>query len=88
MFSVQNNFANPVEPNESMTFSSYGVIGFDAQYWNGSVWVTVPGGSVTGNNKVWKKISFSPITTTKIRVLINGTSDGWSRLVEVEAWTP
>jgi RHS repeat-associated protein len=42
---------------------------------------------VSGNNKVWKKISFSAITTTKIRVLTNGSVDGWSRITEVEAWT-
>src|SRR5262249_55094625 len=68
-------------------FSLYGLTGFDVQYWNGSTWTTVPGGSVTGNNKVWKKISFASLTTSKIRVLINGTVDSWSRMVEVEAWT-
>jgi RHS repeat-associated protein len=57
------------------------------QYWTGSAWTTVPGGSVSGNNKVWKKISFAPLTTSKIRVLITATVDGWSRVVEVEAWT-
>jgi len=57
------------------------------QYWTGSGWATVLGGSVSGNNKVWKKITFAPLTTTKIRIYITATSDGWSRLVEVEAWT-
>jgi RHS repeat-associated protein len=57
------------------------------QYWTGSTWTTVPGGSVSGNNKVWKKISFAPLTTSKIRISINGSVDGWSRVVEVEAWT-
>jgi RHS repeat-associated protein len=69
------------------TFSTYGLTGFEAQYWNGSAWATVPGGSVSGNNKVWKKITFAPLTSTKIRVLINASSDGFSRMVEVEAWT-
>ena len=87
VFSLQDNYANPLEPTEAMTFSLYGLTGFDVQYWNGSAWVTVPGGSVSGNNKVWKKISFAAITTTKIRVLVNATVDGWSRIVEVEAWT-
>jgi hypothetical protein len=57
------------------------------QYWTGSAWTAVPGGSVTGNNKVWKKVIFSPLTTAKIRVLINASADGYSRVVEVEAWT-
>jgi hypothetical protein len=50
VFSCQDNYANPSPPTEAMTFSSYGLTAFDVQYWNGSSWVTVPGGSVTGNN--------------------------------------
>ena len=86
VFSVQNSYGSPSEPTLSMTFSLYGVTAFQAQYWNGSAWVTVPNGSVTGNNKVWKQLTFSTITTSKIRILISGTSDGYSRLTEVEAW--
>jgi RHS repeat-associated protein len=86
VFSIQNNYTSPSEPTETMTFSSYGVTAFEAQYWNGSSWVTVPGGAITGNDKVWKRIRFSAITTNKIRILISGTSDSYSRLAEVEAW--
>src|SRR5215217_1216011 len=86
VFTVQDNWQNPSEPTETMTFSSYGLTGFDVQYWNGSSWVTVPGGSVTGNNKVWRKFTFAPLTTSKIRVLTNASGDGYSRLTEVEAW--
>ena len=88
VFSLQDNYANPIEPTEATTFSLYGLTGFQVQYWNGSAWVTVPGGSVSGNNKVLKKITFAPLTTTKIRVLANTAADGWSRMVEVEAWSP
>ena len=42
---------------------------------------------MSGNNKVWKKFTFPPLTTTKIRVHITATSDNWSRIVEVEAWS-
>src|SRR6185503_14617743 len=87
VFSLQDNYANPIEPTETTTFGLYGLTGFDVQYWTGSAWTTVPGGSVSGNNKVWKKIAFAPLTTSKIRILINATVDGWSRVVEVEAWT-
>ena len=41
------------------------------QYLSGSNWVDVPGGSVTGNNLVWRKFTFSPISTTAIRVQVN-----------------
>jgi hypothetical protein len=61
--------------------------GFDVQYWNGSSWVTVPNGNVAGNNKVITKLVFSPITTTKIRVLVNGALASYSRIVELEAWS-
>jgi len=36
------------------------------QYWNGSVWVDVPGGNVTGNNLVWRRFIFDPISTDRI----------------------
>ncbi|MGH9931365.1 MAG: RHS repeat-associated core domain-containing protein, partial [Pyrinomonadaceae bacterium] len=87
VFTIQDNYPSPAEPTETMTFSTYGLTGYDVQYWNGSAWVTVPGGSITGNNKVWRKFSFSPIATTKIRVLTNASVDGYSRLVELEAWS-
>jgi RHS repeat-associated protein len=87
IFTLQDNYASPSEPTEAMTFSLYGVTGFEAQYWNGSSWLTVPGGSVTGNNKVWRKFTFPAITTSKVRVVTNASLSGWSELTEVEAWT-
>jgi hypothetical protein len=87
VFTIQDNYTNPVEPTSSMTFSIYGLTGYDVQYWTGSAWVTVLGGSIVGNNKIWKQITFAPITTTKIRVLTNAALDGgYSRITEVEAW--
>ncbi len=70
-----------------MTFSQYGLTAYQVQYWNGSAWATIPGGSVSGNNKVWRKFTFAAITTTKIRVLASASPDGYSRIVELEAWT-
>jgi RHS repeat-associated protein len=71
-----------------MTFSTYGLSSYDVQYWDGSAWVTVTGGGITSNNKVWKKISFTALTTTKIRVWTHGSVDsGYSRITEVEAWS-
>jgi YD repeat-containing protein len=87
VYTVQDNYANPIEPTETMTFSSYGNTAFEVQYWNGSTWTDVPSGNVTGNNKVWRKFNFTAITTSKIRVLINDSADHiYSRLTEVEAW--
>jgi RHS repeat-associated protein len=86
VFSVQDASGSPSEPTLAMTFSAYGLTTFQAQYWNGSAWVTVSNGNITGNNKVWKQITFSPVTTNKIRIWITGSSDGYSRITEVEAW--
>ncbi len=84
---VQDDYLNPVEPTETMTFNTYGLTAYDVQYWNGSTWVTVTGGSVTGNNKIWRRLTFAAITTSKVRVLTNAAADnGNSRMVEVEAW--
>lgn len=80
---------NPVvEPTLTQTFSLYGATGFRAEYWNGSAWVDVPGINVTANNKVWRQFTFAAITTSKIKVWVNGGADNaFSRMVEVEAWT-
>src|ERR1700741_1365405 len=87
VFSLKDNYPNRTEPTETTSFSQWGLTAFNVQYWNGSAWVTVPGGSVTGKNKVWKKITFAPIDTTKIKVMVKTTVDSWTRVVEVEAWT-
>jgi hypothetical protein len=53
----------------------------------GSAWAPVPGGTVTGNNKVWRQFTFAPLSTTKIRVYVTATGDNvWSRITEVEAY--
>jgi YD repeat-containing protein len=86
LFTIQDNVASPAEPTAAMTFAQYGIVDFDVQYWNGTAWVTVPGGTVTGNNKVWRKFIFTPLTTSKIRVLINNALNQHSRVIEVEAY--
>jgi RHS repeat-associated protein len=86
VYTIQDNYSSPSEPTETMTFSNYGITNFAVQYWDGSAWQTVSGGSVSGNNKVWRKFTFSSVTTDKIRVYITGTADGISRLAEIEAY--
>jgi YD repeat-containing protein len=86
VLTVQDNNSNPSEPTPTMTFSLLGLTAYNVQYWSGSGWVVVPGGSVSGNNFVWRKFSFSSIMTSKIRVVTNVSVDGWSRITELEAW--
>lgn len=82
----QDTWWNPVEPTETLTFINYGVTSFDVQYWTGTTWLTIPNLSITGNNRVWRRFTFSQITTDKIRILINASKVSVSTLVEVEAW--
>lgn len=44
------------------------------------------GGSVTGNNKVWRKFKYSAVASSKIRVLINTVPDAWRLVVEIRAF--
>jgi hypothetical protein len=86
LFTVQDNFSSPSEPTLASTFTQYGITHFDVQYWNGSAWVTIPGGSITGNSNIWKQVTFAAVSTDRIRVQVNNSLAGFSRIVEVEAW--
>ncbi len=68
------------------TFTKFGITDFDVQYWDGTRWTTVPGGSVTGNNKVWVKLKFPAVYTDRVRVVVNKALAVHSRIVEVEAY--
>jgi hypothetical protein len=86
LFSVQDAYWAPQNPTAATTFSQFGLTSFTVQYWDGGSWQNVPGGTVAGNNLVWRQVTFSPVTTSKVRVLITGALAGWSRIAEIEAW--
>lgn len=86
VFSVQDNYTAPATPTETMTFTKYGVTAFRGEYWTGLAWAEVPGAGISGNNRVWRRFTFAPLTTTKIRVVVTGGLTGSSRLTEVEAF--
>jgi len=84
---LQEPWSSPVEPTLELT-ARYALTNFEVQYWTGSAWVAVPGGNITGNNKVWRKFNFDPLTTSKVRVyLTNVAGDNHTQVVELEAWT-
>lgn len=85
IFSVQDAYTNPVEPDRNMTFTKYGLVDFRVDALVNGVWSTVPNGNITGNNKVWKQITFGAIKATKIRVTVTKAADSWVRIAEVEA---
>jgi hypothetical protein len=86
VYSLQDNYTPPLTPTADMTFSRYGLTDFEVQTYFGSAWVDVPGGHITGNNLVWRQIAFAPISTAKIRIQVNRTADGWTRITDVEAY--
>ena len=86
VFTLQDLYPTPQEPTAIQTFTKYGVTAFNVQYWNGAGWVTVQGGGITGNNLVWRKITFPAVTTDRIRVLVTASLGGYSRIVEIEAY--
>ena len=47
---VQDNYTQPVEPTDSMTFATWGITDFTVQGWNGASWIDLA--TVTGNNLV------------------------------------
>jgi hypothetical protein len=75
-----------VEPTLTQTFTRYGAVDYDVQYWDGAAWATVPGGSVRGNNLVWRQFVFPAISTDRIRVQVMLGATRYSRIVEIEAY--
>jgi subtilisin family serine protease len=86
VFSMQDNYQTPVEPTPTMTFGLWGLRTFEVQYWTGSSWATIPGATIVNNTLIWRRFTFVPVTTTRIRVHITGALNGYSRVIEVEAW--
>lgn len=86
LYTLADNYAAAVEPTDSTTFTLYGIQDFTVQYWNGSAWVAVPGGAVSGNNKVMRSLSFPAVSTDRIRISISNALYWYSRVVELEAW--
>ena len=84
VFSGQGNVS--IEPTATLT-STNSVRDFQVQFWTGSQWSVVPGGSVTGNQLVWRRFTFSPLSTTAIRVLVTA-GPAMTRISELEAYAP
>jgi serine protease AprX len=86
VFTLQNGWALAGEPTEATPCTGEGILDFEVQYWNGSAWVTVPSGAVTGNDSAMRVFTFPAISTTKIRVHVTNARNNWTRIVEVEAF--
>ncbi len=87
VFTLQDNYAQAKTPVTRETPAlQEGISDFTIQGWNGTAWVTVPGGTVKGNDRAWRQLTFAPMRIKKLRVRIDAGRQGYSRLIEVEAW--
>jgi chitodextrinase len=84
LYTVQDNYNNPIEPTDSMTFAQYGITDFTVQGWNGSTWITLA--TVSGNNLVKRSVTFTAFITDRIRVNINNALSPYACITEIEAW--
>jgi hypothetical protein len=84
VFSVQDDFEDPVEPTDTMTFTRWGLRDFSVQAWNGSSWVTLA--TVSGNTLVKREVTFAPYATERIRINVTNALNSLSRITEVQAW--
>lgn len=86
-FEVQDSPASPgTTPTLSTTCSTFCNTAFEVQTWNGSMWVDIPGGNISGNTHVWNQFTGLSISTTKIRYYINTSPGGIFGLVDFEAY--
>ena len=86
VYSVQDDYFNPVEPSDTQVCASYALRDFEVQKSldNGATWTTVA--SVSGNSLCKRTLTFAPVRTDGIRILIAAAGDGTSRAAEVEAF--
>jgi hypothetical protein len=89
LYTLQNNWTTAGEPDQTTPATGEGILDFDVQTWDGTQWVNLPNnlGHVTDNDKAMRVFTLAaPITTTKIQIVVNNGRNGWSRIVEVEAF--
>lgn len=91
IYTLQDNYNNPVEPTQDMVFTLYGITDFDVNYWDAAnnQWVYL--GGARNNNKVWWQFKFPTVVTSKISITILNAISGpnpknFSRITEVEVW--
>ena len=75
VYTLQDNYANPLPPTDTMTFSQYGVTAFTVQGSNGGgTWVTL--GTVSGNTLVKRTINFTAASYDRIRINVTAAMPG------------
>jgi microsomal dipeptidase-like Zn-dependent dipeptidase len=89
---VELAWSSPVTASriELYTTTGYPLRDYDLQYWTGSAWANFsPAAVVTGNTSVTRSHTFSPVSTTRIRVLGRlgpAIQPGYVRVNEIEVY--
>ncbi len=88
VYTLQNDFRNPVEPTPLTQADLYGIKDFEVQTCNGATCTTIPVvGTVTNNDKAMRIIVLpTPVQATGVRIVVNMGRVYFSRIVEVEAF--
>ena len=84
VYSLQDNYTQPMEPTDSQTFSLYGIKDFTVEGRSGGTWVTLA--TVSNNTLVKRTVTFAAFTTDAVRVVITNALASYSRITEIEAW--
>jgi hypothetical protein len=72
---------------EVFTSDGYAITAYDIAAWDGSEWTTLA--SVVGNSDLHDTLTFSPVRTSKLRLIANYGSDqqpGYARVNELETY--
>ena len=82
VYTLSNTYGT--EPTDTTSASTYGISSFTVEAWNGSGWDILA--TVTGNTLAKRTVTFTPVSTERIRINVTAAAYYMSRIVEVEAW--
>ncbi len=71
-------------PTDELRFTRFGIVDFEVQLCVDGKWVSV--GRVKDNDRVRRTVRFAPRPATGVRVVVHAAKEGYSRIVEIEAY--
>jgi len=83
---LQDSYRTAGDPQAETRFARYGIVDFDVEAEVGGEWRVV--GSVRGNDLVRRTVRFEPLRTQRVRLVVHRGLEGYSRVVEIEAYGP
>ena len=83
VYTIQDDYQNPVDPSDTMTCSLYGIRDFEVWGMNTSGYLELLG-SVYGTNLVKNTIHFQPIAVSAVRVRVLRSMWGYSMITAIE----